>query len=152
MRTGYWACVAIGCAVVPVAPGVIAGYMARHPLPAACVVHCHWVIPPYEFRPGGELYVPPGIPVIVTPPRDWSQDWGSNTAPWPPMHLPTPLPPPVITVVDDTPPEDKERCERGETQYCHYRVEVPEPSSALDLLVAVLMLVGVRWSIVGVRS
>ncbi len=140
----FWTCVKIGCGlIVSVPPAVIAGYMARHPIEAGCRVECRWVIPPEEFRPGGELWGPPGSPGIVTPPRGWSRDWGSNTAPWPAMLLPGFLPPPLLTVVDVTPEEDKERCERGEVQFCHYRVETPEPSSALGLLAALLMLAGV---------
>ena len=40
--------------IVPVAPWVLAAYMAAHPLPAGCVrVECHFVIPREEFLPGG---------------------------------------------------------------------------------------------------
>ncbi len=56
--TSAWQCIKVGSAaigkIVPVAPWVLAAYMAAHPLPAGCVrVECHYVIPREEFLPGG---------------------------------------------------------------------------------------------------
>jgi len=52
-----WQCIKIGTAaarkIVPVAPWMLAAYLAAHPLPETCDVACRYVIPPAEFQPGG---------------------------------------------------------------------------------------------------
>lgn len=55
---GGWQCIKIGSAavakIVPIAPWMIAAYIAVHPLPADCDrTDCHFVIPREEFLPGG---------------------------------------------------------------------------------------------------
>jgi len=150
MRAAYWTCLKIGCAIVAIPPAVLAGYMAMHPPPDGCRVECHWVIPPEEFRPGGELWVPPGGAVIVTPPRGWSRSWGSNTAPWPIALPPSAFWIPAVEVLVEQEDDDSpERCYRLKHEHCRHHVEVidtPEPGSLAGLLTALLMLVGVRMA------
>ena len=63
--------------IVPVAPWVLAAYMAAHPLPAGCVrVECHFVIPREEFLPGGMFSANPPKPAEVA--EDAAPDKGAG--------------------------------------------------------------------------
>lgn len=158
MRAAYWTCVVVGCgaAIVPVAPEIMAAYRARHPIADSCHVDCHWVIPPDAFRPGGELWAPPGGTAAVTPPHGG----GGNTAPWPAVLPPAMwMPGPgAVGKEEATEGEHHRRCRRLRVNHCKDMVDMvdvppdvpdlppvptPEPSSALSFLGALLMLAGV---------
>ncbi len=67
-----WECIKIGSAAVakitPVAPWVLAAYLAAHPLPADCArAECHFVIPREEFLPGGMFE---GREAVVPKPKE----------------------------------------------------------------------------------
>ncbi len=52
-----WQCIKVGSAaagkIVPLAPWIIAAYLAAHPIPANCEADCRFVIPQAEFLAGG---------------------------------------------------------------------------------------------------
>jgi hypothetical protein len=86
-----WQCIKIGTAaarkIVPVAPWMLAAYLAAHPLPLDCDADCRFVIPVAEFLSGGMFG-----PDAVKPPEPAAEPPGGDGGTWSDGD-PSPLPP-----------------------------------------------------------
>jgi hypothetical protein len=106
-----WQCIKVGSAaagkIMPVAPWIIAVYLAAHPIPADCDADCHFVIPQAEFLSGGMFG--PDAPQPPAEPSDPDPDGGGDAVGGTPrtgFREPGTLGEPVLTpLFSEVPPE-----------------------------------------------